>query len=57
LQLADMTPGPASLAAVADEPRQSRHVESVEQDQSVMGIVMAVGGGGEQDVGGQADSE
>jgi hypothetical protein len=43
-------------AAVAREEGECSHVGSVEPEQSVMGIVQAIGRCGEQDEDGQADS-
>jgi hypothetical protein len=51
-----VTPVPAAVPAEAEEASQSSHVGSAEPHQSIVGIVMAVRGGVEQDGDGQADS-
>jgi hypothetical protein len=51
ISVCQVMPVPAAIVAAAEEARQSRHV-----DHSILGIVLAVGGSGDQDVDGQADS-
>jgi hypothetical protein len=50
------TPVSAAVVAAADEASQSSHVGLIERDQSILDVMLTVGGGGEHEAEGQADS-